>query len=335
MESPCIVVPRQDAEHVRQQLLEQGVLRTDLEIRSDDDHVYLPIAEPVDVSDGEMQRMDFEERERPPDLEDLLAETLPPDIGKEVSLSSFDVVGDIAVVRIPEEALPYRAAIGEAILAAHPAISVVCHDRGVKDEYRLRDVEVVAGEQRTETVHAEYGAEIAVDVAAVYFSPRLATERKRVADQVETGDVVIDMFAGAGPFSILAARLAKPSRVYAVDVNPAAVEYAWRNVQRNNIGDVVEVLQGDAAEVVPRLEHADHVIMNLPHRADEFFACAARAGSIVHYYDIVPEDNVAEQLDWLVETAASEGKTASIQRWRQVGTYSPGQIKIGVDVAIE
>ncbi|MFO8133389.1 MAG: class I SAM-dependent methyltransferase family protein [Thermoplasmatota archaeon] len=331
MRSPCIAVSRRDAERIRQQLLEQGMLRTDLEIECDDRYVYLPVSAPVDIPSGEMQRRDFEERMQPPGLQDLLADILPPDI----SLSSFDVIGDIAIVRIPDEALPQRAAIGDAILATHSSINVVCRDRGVRDAYRVRDVEVIAGEQRTETIHVEYGIEIAVDVAGVYFSPRLAAERKRVADQIAPGDVVIDMFAGAAPFSVLIARLARPSKVYAIDINDMAVSYARRNVQRNNVADVVEVIYGDAAEVVPRLGHADHVIMNLPHSADEFYPMAARAGRRIHYYDIVGRDSVDERLGWLVRTAASEGKTASIQRWRQVGTYSPVQIKIGVDLAIE
>jgi len=331
MESRCIVVPRRMAERVRRQLLERGVLRTDLEIQSDTEHVYLPIMEPVDVPGGEICRRTFEERERTPDLQDLLADRLPQD----VALSSFDVIGDIAVVRIPDRALPYKKKIGEAILATHPSIRVVCNDRGVKDAFRVRDVEVIAGEQRTETMHVEYGTELAVDVAMVYFSPRLATERKRVADQVMPGDVVIDMFAGVAPFSILAARLAHPSHVYAIDVNPAAAAYARRNVERNNVADVVEVIQGDAAVVVPRLEHANHVIMNLPHRADEFFSLAVNAGDIVHYYDIVEKDGVKRRLDWLVERSAREDKKAVVQSWRRVGTYSPVQIKIGVDLAIE
>ncbi len=331
MESRCIAVPRQEAEAVRQQLIEQGVLRTDLDIQSDDRYVYLPVSAPVDIFPGEMQHRNFEKRERTPDLQDLLADRLPQD----VSLSSFDVIGDIAIVRIPDEALPYTEQIGEAILATHSSINVVCRDRGVKDEYRVRDVEVIAGEQRTETIHVEYGTELAVDVAMVYFSPRLATERKRVADQVMPGDVVIDMFAGVAPFSILAARLAQPSHVYAIDVNPAAAAYARRNVQRNNVADVVEVIQGDAAVVVPHLGHANHVIMNLPHRADEFFSLAVNAGDIVHYYDIVEKDRVKRCLDWLVERAAGEDKKAVVQSWRQIGTYSPVQIKIGVDLAIE
>ncbi|MGC9307964.1 MAG: class I SAM-dependent methyltransferase, partial [Thermoplasmatota archaeon] len=330
MESRCIAVPRREAESVRQQLLEQGLLRTDLEIWSDDEHVYLPVSEPVDIPRGEMLHREFEERLRPPDLQDLLAGLLPED----TSLSSFDVIGDIAIVRISDEALPYRRDIGEAILETHSSINVVCHDRGVKDEYRVRDVEVIAGEQRTETTHVEYGAEITVDVATVYYSPRLATERKRVADQVQPGEMVIDMFAGAAPFSVLIARLAHPSKVYAVDINAEAIAYARRNVQQNNVTDIVEVLHGDAAEMVPRLGPADHVIMNLPHSADAFFPLAVHAGRIIHYYDIVDAAGIDDRLDWLVDAAAREGKTALIQRWRQVGTYSPVQIKIGVDVAI-
>jgi len=140
----------------------------------------------------------------------------------------------------------------------------------VQGEFRIRDLRVVAGEPKTETVHKEYGCQYEIDLACVYFTQRLATERKRIADQVGGGDVVVDMFAGAGPFSILAAKSAR--EVVAIDKNPVATAYLEKNARLNRISNM-RIICSDAADVAYNhdLAHiADHVIMNLPHSADEF-----------------------------------------------------------------
>ena len=60
-------------------------------------------------------------------------------------------------------------------------------DKGVKGEFRVRDLEVVAGDDRLETIHQEYGIRLLVDPSRVYFNPRLAGERHRVASLVREG----------------------------------------------------------------------------------------------------------------------------------------------------
>ena len=56
----------------------------------------------------------------------------------------------------------------------------------------------------------------------------LASERKRVAGLVKPGEIVVDMFAGVAPFSIMIARYAKPKIVYAIDKNKEAIILAER-----------------------------------------------------------------------------------------------------------
>ena len=329
MESLCIVVPRKKAEKVRHEMMEKGLLRTDLKIRHDERYVYIPVASKVDVNDAVLKKMDFEEVKRKKNFREVI-EKLP---GNAI-ISSFDIVGDIAIVRIPPEFREYEKDIGNAILSTHKSIKVVCADNGVVDDYRIRDVRVIAGENRTETTHVEYGAKIKVDISKVYYSPRLATERYRIAKCVNEGEVVIDMFAGAAPFSILIAKLAKPSRVYAVDINPVAAEYAVINSKENKVDDIVKVINGDARDVVPSLEKADHVIMNLPHNSHEFFPLAINAGRNIHYYEIIEKDKVEERLEQLKEKASNEGKKAEVKEWQVVGSYSPSKVKIGVDLLI-
>jgi len=228
----CIAVPREKAEETRRRLLEEGLLRTDLRIRRDSEYVYLPI---IDGATGVANAvsMEFETVKRRKSFRDAISGNIP------VSISSFDVIGDIAVIRIPPELMEYRGEIGNAILSTNKHIKVVCMDRGVKQDYRVRDIEVIAGEERTETTHVEHGMKIKVDVAMVYYSPRLASERERIAGLVKKGEVVIDMFAGVAPFSILIAKLSKPSRVYAIDINHVAAEYAVMNSKENKVDDIV------------------------------------------------------------------------------------------------
>ncbi|KAA0004531.1 MAG: class I SAM-dependent methyltransferase family protein [Thermoplasmata archaeon] len=329
IESLCVAVSRREAEDARRKLAEKHLLRTDLKIISDERYVYIPVSGEVDIESAVMKKMYFEKIERRESFRDAIKKFLG-----EAKISSFDTVGDIAIVRIPPELKEHESEIGNAILSTHKSIKVVCADDGVKDDYRIRNVRVIAGENRTETTHVEYGARIRLDISKVYYSPRLATERYRVAKCVKEGERVIDMFAGVAPFSILIAKLSKPSRVYAIDINPHAVEYARLNSRENRVDDIIEVIEGDAREVVPSLEKADHVIMNLPHSSHEFFSLAVNAGSNIHYYEIIEKDKVKDRIENLKNEAIEEGKKADVKNWRIIGGYSPSKVKIGVDFII-
>jgi len=128
-------------------------------------------------------------------------------------------------------------------------------------------------------------------LAKVYFSPRLSYEHSRVASLVKPGETVLDMFAGVGSFSILIARRLEDVLIYAIDLNPDAVELLKKNVLVNRVQRGVKPILGDARQVVDqKLSHvADHVIMNLPEKAIEFVDAACQAikeeGGIIHYYE--------------------------------------------------
>src|SRR2546428_5028288 len=226
-----MAVPRERGEEVRRRLVALGVLQKHLRIIQEGDRVFLPTTERLDIGFPTEQR-EFDEGfvavrsyKDVVDVPEPLRRFLP---------SAFDVIGDIAVVKIPEELQPYREQIGHAILRWNPNLRVAVQDRGVKGERRVRSIEVIAGERRTTTVHREHGLRYRVDLANAYFSPRLASERKRIADLVHAGEVVADPFAGVGPYAILIATRRRPEVVHASDANPAAVALLPAHVAANH-----------------------------------------------------------------------------------------------------
>jgi tRNA (guanine37-N1)-methyltransferase len=322
MDSLCIIVPKKKAEPVRKRLLEKGILRKGLQIKSDAKNVYIPVSQRVDLG-YPIETASFDEvDEQVKDYRVLV--NIPDDL--RVSLpSSYDVLGSIALVKLADDVKDYAYEIGEAIIATQKAIKTVCVDAGVVDQFRTRAVSVVAGEKTTLTTHKEYGLVFVMDVAKVFFSPRLATERETVAKQVVAGEVVVDMFAGIGPFSIMIAKTRAPRIVYAIDANPEAIKYMAENIELNKV-TVVKPILGDAREQVAKLEPADRIIMNLPHDAREFLADAIRAlkpGGVVHFYEIVEEAELAQRVGDLADIAVREGRVMKELARRRVKSYSP------------
>ena len=137
---------------------------------------------------------------------------------------SIDFVGDLAVVEIPKELQTHKKIIGEVILRANRNVHTVLSKAGaINGTFRTRAFDFLAGERTTKTLYKEHGCKYQLDLARVYFSPRLSHEHKRVASSVQEGETAIDLFAGVGPFAILIAKMHEKVTVYAIDANPEAV----------------------------------------------------------------------------------------------------------------
>ena len=178
-----------------------------------------------------------------------------------------DIVGDIAILKLPNELQVENVRIAERLLRVAPHLRVVLRQVApVESQFRVRKLEWLAGEDRTETVHKEFGCEYRVDVGAMYFSPRLGYERKRIADLVSPGECVVNFFAGVGCFSIMIARHARPSRIYSLDLNPIAVRYHAMNNVLNGVREMIDVIYGDANRIVSGslTGRADRVLLPLP-----------------------------------------------------------------------
>ncbi|ELZ22340.1 hypothetical protein C475_17548 [Halosimplex carlsbadense 2-9-1] len=324
MEVSCVRVPREEGEATRRRLADADLIDEDYEIAVSDGSLYVPVADPSAVPDEfELVSREAEPRE---------TQTMPADL---LSFDpSYERLGDVVIV---DEDDPERAgALADAIVeSALPVKTVVNRASKVKGTERVRDWEVLAGES-TEAVHREYGCEFALDLATVYFSPRLATERHRVAEQVADGERAFDMFAGVGPFVVPFAK--RGATAVGVDINEDAIEYLRENARRNGVAEAVTAICGDVREVAAEYEGwADRLVMNLPHSADEFLDTAVALASddcVVHYYDIQHEDDPYGPGERAIREAAEPEYDVTVERRHTVRSYAPHELNVCLDVRL-
>ena len=210
-------------------------------------------------------------------------------------ISSFDQIGDIIIVRIPDSLLAKKKLIGETLLnEVKIAKSVFYQASAVEGDFRTRNLEILAGEDKTETEYKEFGCKFTVDVENAFFSPRLSTERERIANLVQDGETIVNMFAGVGMFSIMIVKK-KKCTVYSIDINPIAAKLCEKNIIANKLAGNVISINGDASQIIQeQLENkSDRTLMLLPERSDEFLKSAisaTKSGGIIHYYSHIHAD---------------------------------------------
>jgi len=255
-----------------------------------------------------------------------------------MKIPSFDIIGDIAVVEIPEGAK--EKDIAKLIVKNHPHVKTVLRKIGErKGKYRTRRFKKILGRE-TETEHKEYGCRFRMDVAKVYFSPREATERQRIAEQVKAKESVMVMFAGMGSFPVVIARK-KPGveRVYAIEINPHAFKYMVENVRINKVGHRVIPVFGDVKRVSKKyFGLCDRVVMPLPKEGykylPEAFRCLKRRGTI-HFYSYEHERELFKKsLETVKRNAKKMNKRVRIINKRKVLPYGPRVWKVCIEFEV-
>jgi tRNA (guanine37-N1)-methyltransferase len=294
-------VPARQGEAVRQALIREGALDASLKVFRDGEMLVLPVIAPRE-NDG---RYGFEAHQ-----------------GREV-LPRHELVGGIAIMQTNDPAG------AERILASRPSLHTVVFAKGeVSGEYRTRELTFLAGKPVTRTEVTEHGHHFTVDLAGAYFSSRLSTERQRILGQLEEPEVILDMFAGVGPFAITLA--SRALLVVAVDLNPVAVGLLLENIRKNKTGNILPIL-ADARRFGSTISWKfDRIVMNLPLAGTTFLPEAFRLckrGGTIHFYSLVSaHEEHAFRIHELGGDILSE---------REVRSYSPGMWHAVYDIRVE
>ena len=256
---------------------------------------------------------------------------------------SWAVIGSVILVETSET--PRPSEVGEALLAMHGSADTVLARQGISGDHREPEVEVLAGEGDTETVHREHGTEYALDLSKVMFSPGNKAERARMGETVSDSERVLDMFAGIGYFTLPMARAG--AHVTAVERNPASFQYLVENVVRNGVQDRVETYRADNRDVIaggqaaatPSSQFAfDRIVMGY-YDAHEYLDNALGVlapGGWVHMHEATPEGLVPDRplgrVREAAETQELEIETHSVQK---VKGYSEGVAHVVVDARLQ
>lgn len=335
----AVRVKKSEGQIAKNELKALGLFDEGRFIGSDEEYVYVPVKLEGVPEKYEIVEKELEKRERRKGFRELLVGRFGEENAKGV-MSSYDVVGDIAIVQVPEELLEHEGEIGELLLEADKKVKSVWKKAGGREgEFRVTKLAHLAGEKRGKTEYVENGVRMKLDVRKVYFSPRLSHERKRIVDEVGEGENVLVLFAGVGPFALEIARANPSAEVVGVELNPDAVEYLEENIRLNKLENL-EAVMGDAREAAKGRFRgwADRIAMPLPMGAEEFLEAAfaaAKPGCTVHFYRMVEKEGGCDALkERIGKFAEKSGRSIEFVFEKEVRPYSASTKQVVVDFRV-
>ncbi|MEK6889740.1 MAG: hypothetical protein AABX35_00975 [Nanoarchaeota archaeon] len=254
----------------------------------------------------------------------------------------YDIIGNLAVVKFDRnQSAKSKKQFADKLLKSHNHIKTVL-EKVSKFSGRLRTnkTKFVAGEKSKEALYRENGCEFRFNIDTCYFSPRLGSERKEIADLCKKGEKVLVLFGGVAPFAIVIAKNSKVEKVVSVELGRECSKYALENVKRNKLIGRVEIVQGDVKRILPRMkENYDRIVMARPNLKDDFLDVTfkrIKKNGIIHYYGFYDEtEMLAHVLEDLIEKRAKEaGKKIKILHIKKAGDIGIRKYRYRVDVKV-
>jgi tRNA (guanine37-N1)-methyltransferase len=328
----ALKVPLKDAEEVKRELLEKGLMLVGFHTIKEDGFMYFPIKKRLKTKYSYAQ-MVFAQKKEQGSMKESLSKVLSKE-EMELLKTSMDIIGSIAIIEIPYELESREKVIAEEALNASKVVKTVLKKGKHGGEFRTQDLILLAGVDTKEASYRENGVTLKVDVEKVYFSPRLSNERKRIVQLVKKGEDVLIIGSGAGPYTCVLAKNTGAHKVVGVEVNPEGHKYAEENVKLNKLKNV-ENYCGDAAEVVPNLKMKfDRIIMPMPHNADEYLEAAinaAKKDATIHFYDFELESEVDKGVEKFRKAAEKAKRKFKLVEAVKTGMPGPRKYRYSYD----
>ncbi len=334
-----------DVEKVRSFLLEAGFLDKGRKIRTFFEGNGMAEIPVVDGFESFMSRSDIEFQvvgqddpefyHRTISLKEELKDDVPAGLLTFIP-SGWQIIGHVIVITIPEQVMDYRHLIVRALCGRYPGCRTILRDRGIKGQLREPVRELLYG-NCTETLHKENGCMFKLDAARIMYSKGNLAEKRHMS-LLGAGEVLVDMFAGIGYFSIPIAVHSRPRKIISIELNPLSFGYLQENIKLNKVENIIEPICGDCSIEAPR-GIADRVIMGYVGTTHQYLeqgiAALKPEGGILHYHETTPEELVFDRpIRRITEAARKAGRCVRIDSCRQIKKYSPGVWHIGVDAFI-
>jgi tRNA (guanine37-N1)-methyltransferase len=263
-------------------------------------------------------------------------------------MGSFDVLGNIVIVKFPKDMkVREKKKFAEKLLKKNKSVRTVL-EKSEKFSGRLRTMKTsyVLGEKTKDALYRENSCEFRLNVDSCYFSPRLSTERKEIAEMIGKSrkkERVLVMFSGVGVYPIVISKLSKKvSEIIGVELGRDCNRYGKENLKRNKIENVV-LVSGDVRKKIGKEKKVsgkfDRIIMARPNLRDSFLDKAFEVsgkGTIIHYYGFCHElECKAGIFQELIEKEAKKAKKkVKILSIKQAGEIAPYKYRYRVDFKV-
>lgn len=213
--------------------------------------------------------------------------------------------------------------------------------KNISGQLRQPNIELLIG-NKTETIHKENNCFFKLDISKIMWSKGNTSERMRIAKLVQNGEVIIDMFAGIGYFTIPIAVHSNPKKIFSIELNPISYNYLKENIDINTNKNKklnIEAILGDCSQITPNLR-GDRVIMGYVKTTHNYLDSAIQSlnkGGILHYHETVPEKIMNKRPIHRISQAAhrqDRDENIEVLNNKIIKKYSPGVVHIVVDARI-
>ena len=267
-----------------------------------------------------------------------LSKELPDELIKKLP-NKWEKFGNVVTIVLPNDLVKYKELIGEKYAEILNCKTVLNDIGGISGELRKPNIEIIFGSKETETIHKENGICYKMDPQKVMFSSGNMDERIRMGNISNNSEIVVDLFAGIGYFTLPIAVYSKPKMIVACEKNPVSFDYLKDNITLNNVTDIVEPLKGDNREVAPKFI-ADRVVMGYIKDTKAFLEtainCLKENIGIIHYHDKIPEKNIPNNpMDELSKVAKRFDRKVELLVYKCVKSFAPGIGHFVFDVRID
>ncbi|MBI2446090.1 class I SAM-dependent methyltransferase family protein [Candidatus Micrarchaeota archaeon] len=333
-------VHKMQAEAAKLHLKKTGLLVPHMNAKRVGDFVLFPVVKKAAVPlEGTFVKSVFEAVPHTPSFREALVAALGAQEGHEAT-ASYDTVGDIAIIEVPEKLESKERIIASALLKSNPRLKTVLKkESAMQGQFRVRKFKWLAGRRNYVAEYKESGCTFRFDLRKTYFSTRLSHERTRIASLTQPKEKVLALFAGVGPFAIVIAKQQPSADVVAVELNPDAFAMMQDNVAQNKVRNVL-ALKGDVRAVLKKYpKWADRACMPLPHTGYDFLddvIAAMKDGGVVHFYGFGGEAEGVFTLNLAkVKSACKrQGVACTILEKRVVRPYAPAVFQVVIDFQV-
>ncbi len=255
-------------------------------------------------------------------------------------MKSYDNFGNIIVVKFPKNfSLKDKKKFAEKILKEQKGVKTVLEKKEkIKGRLRKLSTNYIAGQNTKEVLYRENNCVFRFNIDKTYFSPRLSNERKEIASKIKKGEIVLVMFAGVAPYSIVIAKLSKAKKIFSNEINREANKYAELNIGLNKVKDKVELISGDAKKLPEKLKQkTDVIVMPRPQLKESFLKEAftlSKPGTRIYYYDFCKIDEINSVVEKIKKEAKKARKKIKILKIKRAGEIAPYKIRLRIDFQV-